>query len=202
MGATSKCHFVLGPPSWESRNSQNWDLRLLAFWRAIIFYANLWLRWGLKKSCNPCQNILKYMWHGTCTQVNHGDSQLLMIGSQIGSQIGNLTFNPFFGHNLCFRYSNGSYEPISDIFVSRVFQRLKKKFNPMSSNLWNRSLKIWKSIGTFNSQSGSPLGSVWANSLTLSYIPMSMKCDFQASLLAHTFTSPYLNYEPKVKVVT
>jgi hypothetical protein len=29
-----------------------------------------------------------------------------------------------------------------------------------------------------------------------------MKCDFWASLLAHTFTSPCLGCEPKVKVVT
>jgi hypothetical protein len=53
-----------------------------------------------------------------------------------------------------------------------------------------------------NSQSGSSLGNVEFHSLTLSYAPKSMKCDSQASLLAHTFASPCLGREPKVKVVT
>jgi len=53
-----------------------------------------------------------------------------------------------------------------------------------------------------NSQSGSPLGNVWAHSLTFSYTPMSMKCDYWASLLARTFASPCLGREPKVRVAT
>jgi hypothetical protein len=39
-------------------------------------------------------------------------------------------------------------------------------------------------------------------SLTLSYTHMSMKCDSWASLLACTFASPCLGYEPKAKVAT
>ncbi len=39
-------------------------------------------------------------------------------------------------------------------------------------------------------------------SLTLSYTPRSMGCDFWASFLAHTFVSPCLGCEPKVKVAT
>jgi hypothetical protein len=35
------------------------------------------------------------MWHTTCTQGNQGDSQLLVVKSQIG----NLTFDPSFGQN-------------------------------------------------------------------------------------------------------
>jgi hypothetical protein len=38
----------------------------------------------------------------------------------------------------------------------------------------------------FNSQSGSPLGSVWVHSLTLSYTPVNMKCDSRASFSIHT----------------
>jgi hypothetical protein len=34
-----------------------------------------------------------------------------MVGSQIGSLIPSYSF----GHNLCFKYLNGSYEPILDI---------------------------------------------------------------------------------------
>jgi hypothetical protein len=52
----------------------------------------------------------------------------------------------------------------------------------------------------FNSQSGSPLGSVWVHFLTLSYTLGSMKCDSQASLLARTSTSPSFGWEPKAKV--
>ncbi len=44
--------------------------------------------------------------------------QLLMVESQIG----NLTFSPSFGHNLCFKYSNGSCNPILDTYVLRNFQ--------------------------------------------------------------------------------
>jgi hypothetical protein len=51
------------------------------------------------------------MWHATYTQVNQGDSWLSMIENKIG----NLTLDPFFGHNLCFKYPNGSREPILDI---------------------------------------------------------------------------------------
>ncbi len=40
------------------------------------------------------------------------------------------------------------------------------------------------------------------HSLTLSYIPWSMKCDYWASLLAYTFTSPYFGHKPKAKVAT
>jgi hypothetical protein len=53
-----------------------------------------------------------------------------------------------------------------------------------------------------NSQSGSSLGSVEVYSLTLSHTPESMKCDFQAWLLARTFVSPCLGYKLKVKVTT
>jgi len=68
------------------------------------------------------------MWHATYTQVNQGDSWLLVVESQIDS----LTPNLSFGHNLCFKYSNGTCEPISDIYVPIAFQWYKELFNPMS----------------------------------------------------------------------
>jgi len=43
---------------------------------------------------------------------------------------------------------------------------------------------------------------VGVHSLTFSYIPGSMKCDFQVSFLAHTFTSPCLGHKAKVRVAT
>ncbi len=40
------------------------------------------------------------------------------------------------------------------------------------------------------------------HSFTLPYTPENMKCDSQASLLAHTLASPCLGREPKAKVAT
>ncbi len=51
-----------------------------------------------------------------------------------------------------------------------------------------------------NSQNESSLGSVGVHSFTFSYIPGSMKCDSQASFLAHTFVSPYFGRKPKAMV--
>jgi len=71
------------------------------------------------------------MWYDTYTQVNQGNSQL----SVVKNQIGNLIHGPSFGHNLCFKYSNRSCEPISAIHVSRIFQWYKELFNIMSFDL-------------------------------------------------------------------
>ncbi len=142
-------------------------LRFLQLWKPIIFCSNVWLKWGLKGSCNPPQELFNNMWHATCTKINQGDFWLLVVGSQIGS----LTPDPSFGHSLCFKYSNGSCEPILDIYVLRTFQRFKVFFNPINFDPWNRPLKIRES------QSGSPFGSVWVHSFTLSYTLGSMKCD-------------------------
>jgi hypothetical protein len=95
------------------------NLRILKFlklglprlWRLITLCANLQLRWGLEKSCSPRRELSKDMWHVTFTQVNQGNSWLLVVGSQIG----NLTLDPSFDHNLCFKYPNGSCEPILNI---------------------------------------------------------------------------------------
>jgi hypothetical protein len=81
-----------------------------------------------KQSFSPYQEIFNYMWHATCMHVFQGDSRLLMVRNQIGT----LTFNTSFGHNLCFKYSNGSRKPILNIYISRNFQRYKEIFNPMN----------------------------------------------------------------------
>jgi len=86
-------------------------LEVLTLWRPIIFCSDLLLRWDIKQSCSPHQEIFNDMWHATYTHVLQGNSWLLMGGSQIGT----LTPNPSFGHNLCFKYSNGSCKPILDI---------------------------------------------------------------------------------------
>jgi hypothetical protein len=58
------------------------------------------------------------MWHATFTQGNWGDSQLLVVESQIGILIPDLSF----GHNLCFKHPNESCEPILGIYVPKAFQ--------------------------------------------------------------------------------
>jgi hypothetical protein len=101
----------------------------------------------------------------TYTQVNQGDSQLLVVGSQIGT----LTPSPSLCYNLCLKYLNGMCEPILDIYAPRTFH--EKIFNLMSFDPYDCSLKIRESIG-----------SVWVHSFTPSYTPKSMKCDSRASL--------------------
>jgi hypothetical protein len=87
------------------------NLQFLALWRAMTSCANCQLRWSLKKIYNPHQAISNDMWHATYTNVFHGNSWLLMGRSWIGP----LTPNFSFGHNLCFKYSNGSCKPILNI---------------------------------------------------------------------------------------
>ncbi len=150
------------------------------------------------QKCSPCRDIFNDMLHATCTRGNWVDSQLLVFGSQIA----NLTLDLSFGHNLCFRCPNGSCEPIFDIYVSIYLQWYKEHLNPM--DFWplqspSKNLGVhWVS----NSQNGSSLRSVRVHSLTLFCIPGSMKCDSQASFLAHNLTSLCLGREPKVRVVT
>jgi hypothetical protein len=54
--------------------------------------------------CSLCQDLFNGMWHVNCMQENLGDSKLLVIESQIG----NLTPDSSFDHNLCFKNPNGS----------------------------------------------------------------------------------------------
>jgi hypothetical protein len=95
-----------------------------------------------KQNCSACQKIYNNMWHATCTHVIQGDSWLLMVASQIDILTPSLSFS----HDLCYKYSNGSCEPILDIYVLRYFPWYKQVFNPMNFKPWNYSLKIWDSI--------------------------------------------------------
>jgi hypothetical protein len=40
-------------------------LGLPTLWKDITCYPDLWVRWSLKQSCIPCQEISKDMWHAT-----------------------------------------------------------------------------------------------------------------------------------------
>ncbi len=142
-------------------------LRLPRLWGPITVCADLWLKWGLKQSYSSHWELFNGMSHITCTQGNRVDSWLLVVGSQTTNLIPDL----FLGHNLCFKCPNGSFEPILNIYVSIAFQWYKELFNPLGFDPYNRSLKIWESTRTPNSQNGSSFGRVRVHSLTLSFTP-------------------------------
>jgi hypothetical protein len=100
-GASTQMSFCLGTPKLGVPGFSK--LGFPQLWTAITSSTNLRLRWGMKKSCSPPQELSNDMCHATFTQINRGDSRLLVVGSQIG----NLTLGPSFGHNLCFKYPNG-----------------------------------------------------------------------------------------------
>ncbi len=129
-------------------------LGLPQLWKAINFCIDLWLMWGLKKSYSLCWELSIDMWHNTCTQVNQGNSRLLMVKSQIDILPPDLSF----GHNLCFKYSNGTCKLILDIYVPRAFEWYKGLFNPMSFDPCNWFLKIQESIETPTPKVGTHLG--------------------------------------------
>jgi hypothetical protein len=104
-GACTQMLFCLGTPKLGVMKFSK--LGFLQLWRPVTSCEDLVLRWGLKKSCNLHQEFFNVTWHATCAKV---------------SQIGNLTPDPSFGHNLCFKYPNGLCEPILNIYIPRAFQ--------------------------------------------------------------------------------
>jgi hypothetical protein len=113
-GAYTQMSFCLGTPNFGVPKFPK--LRLLQLWRPITLCVDLRLKWGLKRSCSPCLELFNFLWKTTYTQGNKGNYWLLAVGSQFD----NLTLGPFFGHNLCFKYPNGSCEPISNIKIPRI----------------------------------------------------------------------------------
>jgi hypothetical protein len=106
-----------------------------------------------------------------------------------------LTF--LFGHNLCYKYLNGSCEPILDIYISRVFQWCNEIFNPMNLSPWNISLKIQNSMGISIPKVGVHLG-VYGFICSHSW---KCKCDSWVALLACTFSCFLCGCKPKVRGV-
>jgi hypothetical protein len=99
--------------SWDSQMGvpKLPKLRIPQLWGPITSRADLRSRWGLKKNCSSCRELSNSMSHATFTQVNPIDSWFLVVKNQMA----NLTPNPSFGHNLCFRCPNGWCESILDI---------------------------------------------------------------------------------------
>ncbi len=109
---------------------------------------------------------------------------------------------PFFWPQLVFKVSKcvmqTHFRHLSLKRFSMIYGTLQSNgFWPLQS-LFEDSQVHWDS----NSQSATPFGSVGIHSFTCSHTPKSMKCDSQASLLAHTFVNLCLCSEPKARVAT
>ncbi len=95
-------------------------LQLLWLCGGIPLCEDLQSGWGLKQSCNLCQDLSNDVLHAIFTQGNWVDTWLLVVGSQIANLILGLSF----GHNLCFKCPNGSCDPTH-------FRHLSSKSFPM-----------------------------------------------------------------------
>ncbi len=137
------------------------------------------------------------MLHATCTQGNQVDSWLLLVRNQTA----NLTPDPSFGHNLCFRCPNGQYKPILNIYIPRAFQWYKEHLKPLRFDPCNCPLKIRKSTGTPTPKVELPRGCEGSFPHTLlhsrEYVVWLM-----ASFLAHNLANPRFGREPKARVTT
>jgi hypothetical protein len=159
-------------------------LGFLRLWGLITLCVDLRLRWCLNQSYSPRQEFSNGMSHATCMQGNLVDSWFLMVKSQTA----NLSSNPSFGHNLCFRCPNGSCEPILDIYVSIAFQWYKKLVNEMGFDPYDRTLKIWESTGTPTPKMGVPLG-MWGSIPSHSLAPLGACGMTLNSLLARNLAT-------------
>jgi len=112
--------FVSGLPSLKSPK-----LGLPQLWSLITLRVDLGSKCGLKQSCSPCRELFNGMSRAICRQVNRVDSRLFLVGSQTG----NLTPDPSFGHNLCFKCPNEQCEPILNIYIPKASNDIKNTTN-------------------------------------------------------------------------
>jgi hypothetical protein len=100
--------------------------------------------------------------------------------------VSTVTPGPSFGHDLCFKYPNGSCEPILNIYIPRTFQRYKEIFNLMSFDPYNCPINIWKSIETSTPQMGDHLG-MWG--FIPSHFP-TLPGAWNVTLMLHSWPAP------------
>ncbi len=94
---TPKCHFVSGLPSGSPEIPKVGTSMTLG---AHNFVCKPPIEMKSKTQFSPRQELSNGMSHATWMQRDQGDSQLLVVGSQIA----NLTFDLSFGHNLCSKW--------------------------------------------------------------------------------------------------
>jgi hypothetical protein len=135
-------------------------ITLSGLWASITSCSDLRLGWGLKQSCSSLQELFNSMSHSSCRCWEEVDSRLLVVGSQIGS----LTPDLSFAHNLGCICPNGSCEAILDIYTSRTFQWHQE--HPMQGVL-THAIKLWVS----GSRGGLQLPNFGSVSFILTLIP-------------------------------
>ncbi len=106
-----------------------------------------------------------------------------------------------FDHNLCFKCTNESYEPILDIYVSIAFQWYKEFFNPLGFDPCNLLLKIWKPIGIPTPKMRAPWECEGSFPHTLLH-SREHEMWLLGFLLARILASPCFNCEPKARAAT
>ncbi len=119
----------------------------------------------------------------------------------VESQTDNLTPDPSFAHNLCFRCANEQCDPILDIYTPRAFQWYKELFQPWSFDPWNRLLKIWESTGTPTPKVELPWECEGSFPLTLLHSREHAEW-LPGSSWPATLQPPCLGRKPKAKVTT
>jgi hypothetical protein len=136
------------------------------------------------------------MSHIVYKQVNQVDFWLFLVASQID----NLSFDPSFGYNLCFRCPNEQCEPILDIYVWKAFQWYKERHKPLSYDPWNCSLKSRESTGMPSPKVGVALG-VWRFTPS-HFLTLSGVCDVTPGLSfgPHPCNPLALTASPKLKL--
>jgi hypothetical protein len=136
----------LHPNGFLSRDSQRGVPKLSWFGLPslcglITLCSDLGLGWGLKQTCNSCQELSNGVSHSTYTHRGWVDSQLLVVRSQTG----NLTPGLSFCHNSCCKCPNDSWELIFDIYTSIAFPWYKERFNVRCFDPCNWTLKFGES---------------------------------------------------------
>ncbi len=111
------------PNGYFSRDSRvgvpkSRQMGLPGLWSFITLRVDLGLQCNPKKSCSSRPELSNAVSHSRIGHREEVDSRPFVVGSQIG----NSTPDPSFGHNLCFRCPNEQCEPILDIYAPKAFQ--------------------------------------------------------------------------------
>jgi hypothetical protein len=171
--------------------SKSLRLEVLQLCGTITSCVDLWSGWGLNQSCSPCPDLFNSVPHATCTQGNQVDSQLPMVESQIGS----LTLDLSFGHNLCWKCPNGSCEPILNIYASIIFSNGIK--NSSRRGVLDCAIDLW----SFESPSGPQLPTMGIHLGVWVFISHTL-LHSRVSFLARALASPCFGYKPNATVTT
>jgi hypothetical protein len=101
--------------SWDSQGgvSKLSQFGLLGLHKVITLCSDLWLGRGLKQTCRSPWELSNCVSHPPPPWAHRGGVDSRLLG--VESQTANLTPDPSFAHNLCFRCPNGPSELIFDI---------------------------------------------------------------------------------------